>query len=197
VIRCRTRPGENLAATPHFWSGIHNLVEFGHVEQSRAAAGQQDPAGIDQLHREAIEVKIFVSSLFDFRSTPNQFRGIQDHDIKPLFISQHVSHIAKDFGLDKIDFHLIEIRIFTGEDDSFFIEFHAGHFGRLTKSFGLQGKATGVTAKVEDRFSAAVLGQLPPIVSLVTVKARFVTAGKIDTKPRPMFDHRRLGRDLG
>ena len=197
MVRSSASLGEDLAASSDFGGRDRNFCEFRHIQQAGTTACQQDSAGIHQLHRQAIEIKVFVTPLFDFGSTADQLGRIQNNNIKLATVPQHVPHIAKDFGLNKIDFDLIEVGILPRQIHSLLIQFHSCDVGRLTQPFGLQRKAAGVAAKVQDRFPAAKFGQLLSIVPLIAVKACFVPTGKTDSELCSVLHDGRLGRTLG
>ncbi len=68
-------------------------VSFG--QKPRARTAQHDASRFHQLDGKSIEVGVLSRPLFDLTAIPNQFGGVENHDIVLPPNSKHVTHEAK------------------------------------------------------------------------------------------------------
>ena len=127
---------------------------------------------------------MLASSLFEFGPGSNEFRRIEDDDVELLVVSSHISHVGERIGMDISDSNVIDIRVFLGHDQGFFVKVDSDHLGGLAGFRCRDGKASGIATNIEHAFPGGVACKNRAVLSLVAKKSGFVSRTEMD----PIFD---------
>jgi hypothetical protein len=72
---------------------------------------------------------MFAGSFLEFGARTDQFWGIEHDDIELFVVSSHVPHVCESVGMDILDANVVDVSIFLGHHQSFFVEIDSDHIG--------------------------------------------------------------------
>jgi hypothetical protein len=159
---------------------LDHLHERRAIEQSGTAAGQQDPTGFDQLDRKTVQVDMLAGSLFEFGPGSNEFRRIEDDDVELFVVSSHIAHVGECIRMDISDSNVIDISVFLGHDQGFFVKVDSDNLGGLARFRGRDGEAPGIATNIEHTFPGGMTCQDRAVLALVAEKSGFVSRTEMD-----------------
>ena len=156
--------------------------EFFDRQEARAGAGQEDPAGLDAVEGQDVEVEILALAGGDVESARDQLGRVEHDDAEGLAIDRHLSQITKRVGVDEARTDLIGIGVLLREGDRFLIEIHARDLGSPALDHGIESETAGVTTGVEHGPAGREPGEGQPVIALIAEKAGLVTALELDAE---------------